>query len=356
MQEALREHTLDLLLDEHPDVKLSRKFVKEAAALFRKAKRFTRAAPEPGAKREIRQEAKELLADAKRIEAAAVEHILDGADVICATLTGLDSELLGQRRFHLAVIDEACQTTEPACWMPLLRADKVIMAGDQCQLPPTVLSQTASNEGFSTSLFERLLELHGPSIWKRLSVQYRMHETIGEFSSYEFYEGELVPHDSVQHHTLADLVTTTSDSSITEDLWFLEPVEFIDTAGASYDEELEPDGESRQNPQEARLLVRKVQHWLEQGLSPRDIGIIAPYAAQARYLREILRVPGLEIDTVDGFQGREKEAIAVSLVRSNPDGEVGFLADTRRMNVALTRARRTPLVIGASATLSNHPF
>src|SRR5262249_23001428 len=134
------------------------------------------------------------------------------------------------------------------------------------------------------------------------------------------------------------------------------PVEFIDTAGAGYDEELEPDGESRRNPQEATLVVRKVRALLDAGVSPSDIAVIAPYAAQVRLLRERLAMPGLEIDSVDGFQGREKEAVVLSLVRSNVDGEIGFLADVRRTNVALTRARRKLLVIGDSATLSALPF
>lgn len=132
----LRAHTLDLLVEDHPDVRVARKLVKEAMSLFRQASRTTRAKPAPGARREARQEAKSLLADARRLEAQAVEHILDTADVLCATTTGLDSALLGARRFDLAVIDEACQSTEPGCWIPLLRCDRVVLSGDHCQLPP----------------------------------------------------------------------------------------------------------------------------------------------------------------------------------------------------------------------------
>ena len=134
------------------------------------------------------------------------------------------------------------------------------------------------------------------------------------------------------------------------------PLEFIDTAGAGYDEELEPDGESRLNRGEADLVCRKVQALLEAGLPAADIAVIAPYAAQVRLLRSRLDVPGLEIDSVDGFQGREKEAVVISLVRSNVEGEIGFLGDIRRMNVAMTRARRKLLLVGDSATLSAHPF
>jgi superfamily I DNA and/or RNA helicase len=134
------------------------------------------------------------------------------------------------------------------------------------------------------------------------------------------------------------------------------PLEFVDTAGAGYDEQMEPDGESRRNPLEARLVQKRIERLLALGVQPADIAVITPYAAQARLLREMITAEGLEIDTVDGFQGREKEVIVISLVRSNPAGEVGFLSDVRRMNVALTRARRKLIVIGDSATLASHPF
>jgi superfamily I DNA and/or RNA helicase len=346
----LRARTLDLLVDEHPDVRLARKLVKEAMGLFRRADRFTRAKPEPGARRETRQEARALLDDARRLERQAVEHILDTADVLCATLTGLDSELLGTRRFDLAVIDEACQSVEPGCWIPLLRCERVVLAGDHCQLPPTVVSQPAAAEGLGVSLFERLMQRYGPAAARRLTVQYRMHTQIMDFSSLEFYEAELTTDDSVAGHLLGELPGVAA-TPLTQT-----PLELWDTAGAGYDEELEPDGESRRNPQEAALVVRKVRLLLDSGLAPQDIAVIAPYAAQVRLLRSELPIAGLEIDSVDGFQGREKEAVVISLVRSNPAGEIGFLADIRRMNVALTRARRKLVVVGDTATLAHHPF
>ncbi|MHB8900043.1 MAG: IGHMBP2 family helicase [Thermoguttaceae bacterium] len=346
----LREHTLDLLVDDHPDVRLARKLAKQARGLFRQASRYTRARPVPGAKQEARQEARSLLEDARRLEAQAVEQILDRADILCATTTGLSSEILGTRRFGLAVIDEACQSTEPGCWIPLLRCDRVVLAGDHCQLPPTVVSPEAVREGLGKSLFERCIELYGPSIARRLTVQYRMHQSIMDFSSMEFYDAELEADASVREHVLAGLPGVRA-ASPTES-----PLEFIDTAGASFDEELEPDGESRLNPQEARLVVQKVRQLLEAGVAAADIAVIAPYAAQVRLLREQIAEAELEIDSVDGFQGREKEAIVISLVRSNPRSEIGFLADIRRMNVAMTRARRKLVVVGDSATLAGHPF
>jgi len=346
----LRAHTLDLLVERHRDVQLARKLVKQAMSLFREAGRQRRTAPKPGERKHLRDDARSLLADARKMELQAVERILGSAAVICATTTGIDSQLLGPRRFDLVVIDEACQSTEPGCWIPLLRGDRLVLAGDHCQLPPTVVSPEAAADGFGTSLFERLVNHYGAAITRRLTVQYRMHQAIMDFSSRELYDGKLEAHASVRGHRLCDLPNVSS-RRITE--W---PVEFVDTAGAGYDEELEPDGESRLNRQEATLVVRKVGELIDAGVAGGDIAVISPYGAQVRLLRELLDEPGLEIDSVDGFQGREKEAVLISLVRSNPKGEIGFLADIRRMNVAMTRARRKLLIVGDSATLGGHPF
>jgi len=352
VQPGLREHTLDLMVDTHQDIRLARKLIREAEALRDKAGRFTRAKPAPGARREMRDEAKRLVEDARRLEMQVVQQVLDSATVLCSTTTGLDSEILGQRQFDLAVIDEACQSTEPGCWIPLLRSDCLVLAGDHCQLPPTVVSQQAANEGFNVSLLERLIEHHGDAIARRLDVQYRMHQAIMDFSSAEFYEGTLVADSSVVGHRLCDLGSVSSNE-LTD-----EPILFIDTAGAGYDEQTEPDGESRLNTREAELVAAKVGALVDAGVSPSDIAVIAPYAAQVRLLRDRLleEYTNLEVDTVDGFQGREKEAVVISLVRSNSRGEIGFLGDVRRMNVALTRARRKLVVIGDSATIGGHPF
>jgi superfamily I DNA and/or RNA helicase len=347
---GLREHTLDLMVEEHADARLARKLAKEAFALFRKAAKFTRAKPEPGARRDARQEARALLADARRLKDQAAERILDAAAVLCATTTGLDSEVLGQRRYDLVVIDEAAQSTEPGCWIPLLRGQRVVLAGDHCQLPPTVVSREAAEQGYGVSLMERLVARYGAAVTRLLTVQYRMHEAVMTFPSLELYGGELTADPSVSTHLLRDLPGVAA-GPLTE-----APVEFVDTAGAGYDEEREPDGESRFNPQEAEQAARKVRALLGAGVAAADVAVIAPYAAQVRLLREKLPVPGLEVDSVDGFQGREKEAVVLSLVRSNQENEIGFLADVRRMNVALTRARRKLLVIGDSATLATHPF
>jgi superfamily I DNA and/or RNA helicase len=348
--EELREHTLDLIVDRQADVKLARKLVRDAQVLRDRAARFTRAKPAPGARQELREEARQLIADARRMESQVVQQVLDQAHVLCATTTGLDSEILGQRQFDLAVIDEACQSTEPGCWLPVLRCQRLVLAGDHCQLPPTVISDEAAREGFAVSLLERLIALDAPGLSRRLIIQYRMHEQIMEFSSREFYDGSLVADDAVRRHELTGLPGVAA-SELTQ-----KPLEFVDTAGASYDEQEEPDGDSRWNEQEATLVARFVRALLDAAIPAADIGVISPYAAQVRHLREKMALPGLEIDTVDGFQGREKEVIVVSLVRSNPHGEIGFLADVRRMNVALTRARRKLIVVGDSATIAHHPF
>jgi hypothetical protein len=346
----LRSHTLDLLADAHSDARQARKWAKEAFALFRQAGKWTRARPEPGARQAMRQEARQLLADARRLEAQAVEQVLDDATVLCATLTAPDAEILGMRGFDLAVIDEAGQSTEPASWLPLVWCKRVVLAGDHCQLPPTVVAPEAVAGGLGVSLMERVVARYGTLVTRRLDVQYRMHAAIMGYSSAHFYENDLKAAESVAGHLLSDLPGVTANAVTTV------PVEFIDTAGASFDEEAEPGGESRLNPREAELACRKVRALVEAGVPAESIAVIAPYAAQVRRLRERLGVPGVEIDSVDGFQGREKEAIVLTLVRSNPSGEIGFLADVRRTNVALTRARRKLLVIGDSATLAGHEF
>jgi superfamily I DNA and/or RNA helicase len=348
VSEALRDHTLDVLAESHPDAKQARKFYKEAHALLRKAGKWTRAKPEPGERGNLRREARALIDDARKLDDRAIEKILDGSPILCATLTGLNAELLGRRTFDLVAIDEACQTPEPACWIAIGRAKRIVLAGDHCQLPPTVLSLEATRQGLSVSLMERLVARYGDTVTRRLRIQYRMNDAIAGFSSKEFYESDLIADASVKGHLLRDLPGVAS-IPLTES-----PVQFIDTAGAGYDEEESND--SRRNPKEAALVIQQVRALLEAGVSAEQIAVIAPYSAQVKLLRDQLNVPGLEIDSVDGFQGREKEAVIFSMVRSNPEGDVGFLADVRRTNVALTRAKRKLIVIGDSATLANHPF
>lgn len=348
IMEHLRVHSLDYMVESHDNLKQVRKLTKEAYRMRQRAQK-AKENRDPSAA-ELFKEFRSMLNDARRLETQTVESVLTSADIICSTTTGVDSDILGQRQFDLAVIDEACQCTEPESWIPILRTRRLVLAGDHCQLPPTVVSTDAAREGFGISLFERLMEVYGKDISRRLTVQYRMHESIMEFSSLEFYECELLPDDSVRSHLLQDLDGIEVNELTTT------PVTFIDTAGAGYDEELEPDGQSRQNTSEAELVQKNVQALLDSGVRPADIGVISPYAAQVRHLRQQMGELEVEIDSVDGFQGREKEAIVISMVRSNITGEIGFLGDIRRMNVAMTRARRKLIVIGDSATISSHEF
>lgn len=346
----LREHTLDLLVENDSEVKMARKLAREGHSLREQAGKFTRAKPERGERQSMRQDAKLMLADARKIEDMVVARLLDGAHILCATVTGLDPRLIGPRHFDWCIMDEANQTTEAAAWGPLQYADRLVLAGDHKQLPPTIVSPQAAAQGFSISLPERLLTEIGTSLSRRLTVQYRMHHEIMQFSSDELYEGSLVAHPSVESHLLRDL------PGVLEDELTNTPITFIDTAGASYDEESEPDGDSRLNPLEAELVVKKLGALLAAGVNAAEIAVIAPYSAQVRMLRGRIPQSEVEVDSVDGFQGREKEAVIVSLVRSNRENEIGFLSDIRRMNVALTRARRKLIVIGDSATIAAHPF
>ena len=345
----LQAYTLDALIQQQDDYRLALKLRKEAFGLRGQASKFRRAKPARGEKKALRDEAKDMLNEARQLEARAVEQVLDQAAVILSTLTSLDSTLLGQRQFDLCVIDEAGQSTEPATWIPIVRSQRLVLAGDHQQLPPTIISQQAAREGYGFSLLEQLMVRDGSKIACRLDVQYRMNKAIMDFSSAEFYEGSLIADASVQAHLLADLPGVVGDN-LTDTA-----VTYIDTAGAAYDEKQPTDSDSRCNPEEAALVVKKVHQLLDAHLPADSIAVITPYSAQVELLRQQLP-DDIEIGSVDGFQGREKEAIIISLVRSNIKGEVGFLAETRRMNVALTRARRKLIVIGDSATITSDPF
>jgi ATP-dependent RNA/DNA helicase IGHMBP2 len=350
VQAELRQRTLDELVEAHPEIRSARKLAREAYALRRQAGKYTRARPQPGERAAQRAEARQMLADARSMEDQVIERLLAAAPILCATLTGLDRELLGDRRFDWVVIDEASQSSEPAAWIALQYGQRLVLAGDPCQLPPTILSHQAAAAGLSVSLMERVMRLYPTTAARQLNIQYRMHQEIMAFSSAEFYANSLSAHASVAAHTLAGL-DGVSTLPVT-----CQPVEFFDSAGANYDEAVEPEGASRYNPQEALLVVRKIEELCAAGVYESAIAVISPYAAQVRWLREQLKQHEIEIDSIDGFQGREKEAVIVSLVRSNPDGEIGFLADVRRMNVALTRARRKLIVVGDSATIGSDPF
>ncbi len=347
--ESLRGHTLDELVENDPSTAIVKEMMRDIERLMRAAAKPAHGRDGFARRKEINAEAGQLRGQIRGLERSVIRGILDRADVICTTLT-IDDDLLSDRDFDLVVIDEACQSTEPGIWQAVLRADKVILAGDHFQLPPTVLSDEAVKLGMQRSTMQRLVEKHGHAIFRRLVVQYRMHESIMAFSSSQFYDNELVADESVRQHKLSDL--TGVDANLLLDT----PIEFIDTAGAEFDEELESEGSSKLNPKEADLIVELVSHIIDAGVAPEDVAVIAPYAAQVRLVRDRLNHRSVEVDTVDGFQGREKEVVLITMTRSNAMGEIGFLADTRRTNVALTRAKRKLIVVGDSATLGRHPF
>lgn len=347
--EVVRTHTLDALVEQHDAYSVIQEMIREAEQLERRASRFTRGRPAPGQKYQQRQEARDLRKHACMMERQAINEVLADARVVCATVS-FDFNIIDDHEFDLLVIDEACQSVESGCWVPMRFAHRMVLAGDHCQLPPTILSKPAAKEGFDVSLMQRLVEHYGDSVTRQLTVQYRMNEQIMRFSSDRFYDGALTADATVAEHVLSGLPTVSAEN--VDDT----PVVFIDSAGAGWDEKIEENGLSKFNPNEAKLVLDQVATLCEAGLSPSDIAVIAPYAAQVRWLRQNCEYDKLEIDTVDGFQGREKEAVVMCTVRSNSKGEVGFLSDSRRMNVALTRARRKLIVIGDSGTLGADPF
>ncbi|WP_373046659.1 AAA domain-containing protein [Vulgatibacter sp.] len=349
--ERLQEHTLDLLVEADPDRKVARDLFDDAFELqgyARKQRSRGRSRDRFANAREAQGEARRLFAEARRLEKRAVRAVLARAQVICATCTALAGSTLREERFDRALLDEATQAIEPLSLLPFLRAERVILAGDHRQLPPTVISQEAGQLGLSVSLFERLLGDHGDGVRRMLREQYRMNERIMSFPSAEMYGGELRAHPSVAGRRL-DLPGVESP-----------PLLFVDTAGKGFEEEAPPQSDSLANPGEAALVLARARELIEAGLPAAEVAVIAPYSAQVALLRDGAMRQGLsdavEIDTVDAFQGREKDAILLSLTRSNADGTLGFLADLRRMNVAITRARRHLFVVGDSATLAHHPF
>ncbi len=332
------EHTLDMRVRDHESARLAKKLVDQALRL-RASARKRQQRRGPGRFSEARadeREARALFAEARQLEARAGADVLDRAPVVLATLTGLATRLLAHRDFDLAVVDEATQSVEPAVYLALLKADRAVLAGDHLQLPPTILSPDAAALG--VSLFERLAAVH-PEAMVTLYEQYRMNEQIMRYPSDALYGGRLRAHPSVAQHRIDNA-----------------PLEMIDTAGRGFEEETPEASESKMNVGEAELAAAEARKLLKL-LPSQDIAVISPYDAQVQRIRALLaEFPDLEVDTVDGFQGREKEAIILSLVRSNDNGELGFLSDIRRMNVALTRARKKLIVIGDGATIARHPF
>ena len=343
---ALESLTLDAQLERDGLTALARGWLDRARELRRRAARGTRS-HDRSAIRDLRDQARALERDARGQLASAQEAVLARARVVAATCAGSDAVALGEAAFDTTVIDEATQAVDPIALVALARSPRAVLAGDPHQLPPTVLDPVAARGGLGVTAFERIAT--GASL---LVTQHRMHRDIMAFPSDSKYGGLLAAAPEVAGHTLEDLGVAPDP---------LRPgvLHFIDCAGTGWSEERAGDDPSTANPAMAARTAAEVRRLLSRGLAAGEVAVITPYVAQVRRLRDALRGEvdaGLEIDTVDGFQGREKEAVVVDLVRSNDDGEIGFLADTRRMNVALTRARRFLLVVGDSATLAGHPY
>jgi superfamily I DNA and/or RNA helicase len=349
----LQEHSLDRTVETHADRTRARELFEEAFELLdyaRKQRTRGRSRERFSNAREAQAKASAMMNEARALERNAVKAVLERAQVVCATCAMLGSSVLRAEDFDVALLDEATQAMEPLALMAFLKAPIVVLAGDPRQLPPTVLSLEAQQQGLGTSLFERLLADYGDDVKRMLKVQYRMHEGIMAFPSARMYEGQLRAHSSAAARTLRDVLAADAEVDAP-------PVLFLDTAGTGFEESKAPGTESLRNEGEADLVVARARELLGAGLDPQELAVITPYEAQASLLRERLAdVPAVEVDTVDAFQGREKDAVLVSLVRSNPKQQVGFLEDVRRMNVALTRPRRHLFVVGDSATLSAHAF
>jgi superfamily I DNA and/or RNA helicase len=348
--------TLDAKIAAHPhygELKSLRKKMEEMRGMAFKFKR-NYGWEQKQQRRLLLEESKALKTDADMLEFYIINDLLQHTQAICCTLVGSSHPVLKGRKFNTVFIDEAAQALEPACWIPILRANRVVLAGDHRQLPPTMKSYEAAKQGLSVTLFERLINKK-PTTATMLETQYRMNQSIMAFSSKHFYANGLIADESVKNGILR---------------LNQEPVEFIDTAGCGYNEKQNPETLSRYNDEEAALVIRQVEklieeisldHWLEEKIT---LGIITPYSAQVELLVKLAESsPLLEplhklvsINTVDAFQGQERDAIVISFVRSNNNQEVGFLSDIRRTNVAMTRARKKLIMIGDSATLTAHPF
>uniref|UniRef100_K3X5G7 DNA helicase n=1 Tax=Globisporangium ultimum (strain ATCC 200006 / CBS 805.95 / DAOM BR144) TaxID=431595 RepID=K3X5G7_GLOUD len=316
----------------------------------------------------LRRELKVNRKEIRQREQNVVQELVRRSDVVFATNVGASSKLLKDTTFDLVVIDEAAQALEASCWIPILKAKRCVLAGDHLQLPPTIKSKSAASDGLELTLFDRITRFQSTqNVVKMLKIQYRMHEHISDWSSRAMYDNELQSFDGVARRKLHELphVSIQEDDDMLNATLLL-----LDTAGC----ELEEDGDdddgvpakggssvlklSKSNEGEARVVAKHVRALLETGLKQEEIAVITPYNKQVQALKALLleSFPKLEIRSVDGFQGCEKEAVVMSLVRSNARKQVGFLADDRRMNVAITRAKRHVAVVCDTDTISAHKF
>ena len=354
------DHLLDLTLDaqteKHSAAKEMKHLQKQANAYSEMAQKYKRhfGKAEREQRKALRDEARKLRKEIDLIQDYMIADILNRVEVITATLVGANQYPIRDRRYETVIIDEAAQALEPACWIPILKANRIILAGDHCQLPPTVKSAQRADEGLYLTLFEKLLRRY-PACVSLLTTQYRMHTEIMQYPSRALYDSQLQAAPAVANWTLP------GDA---------EPIVFIDTAGAGF-EESEEQG-AIDNIEEAYFLRDHLRNFIQswEANAPhldRDfptIGVVAPYRRQATRLKELFEqdeeihryTDFIRISTIDSFQGQERELIYISLTRSNAEQRIGFLADVRRMNVAMTRAQKKLIVIGDSGTIAQHDF
>ncbi len=382
VSERLFSLTLDSRMAEHSGIKEIKKLKKKASEFRDMAHKYKRSfgKAERDQRKALFDEARNVLKEVERMEQYILDDVLAKAQVVTATLVGANHYTVRGLRYRTVVIDEAGQALEPACWIPILKAERVVLAGDHCQLPPTVKSDeaargsaatqarsgtgTTGQGGLSTTLLEKNVALH-PEAVVLLEEQYRMHTTIMGYPSGVFYSDRLKAHPSVAAHLLFE-----GDS----------PLAFIDTAGCGFDEK--PEGSGLTNPEEAAFLIKHATQLVSE-LSTRfgtdsgnrendkagvsefpTIAIISPYRSQVHLLQELMLHSAIlkryahkiTVNTIDSFQGQERDIVYIGMTRSNADNKIGFLSDIRRMNVAMTRARKKLVVIGDSGTLSRLPF
>ena len=331
---------------DYPELWQIRKTIREMTGRLRKSGREDR--------ERLHNQLTKLRVRATGLEIRIDTELFTEARVIACTLVGAASRVLERKRFSSLFIDEAAQAIEAACWIAISRADRVILAGDHCQLPPTIKCIEAARGGLGRTLLEKVV-LHKPETVSLLKIQYRMHEDIMRFPSRWFYHDELEAAPEVKYRGILDFDT---------------PASWIDTSELDLQEKAVAEGTGRLNTGEAELLVRELKNYMERIGIRRileehiDFGVISPYRAQVHYLRHLLKKEPffrpcrrlITVHTVDGFQVQERDVIMITLVRANEKGQIGFLRDLRRMNVAITRARMKLLILGEAVTLTRHPF
>ncbi|TWI96770.1 putative DNA helicase [Mucilaginibacter frigoritolerans] len=354
ISDRLIDLTLDKQMVDHPYSKEAKRLKKQAAEFKNMGHKYKRnfGKAERDQRKALFNEAHKIMKEVGKTEQFIIDDLTAKAQVITATLVGSNNYAIKSLSYDTVVIDEAGQALEPACWIPVLKAKKTIFAGDHLQLSPTIKSATAAKNGLSQTLMEKCIALHPESV-TMLNIQYRMNEAIMAFSAQQFYDSHLNAHPSVAQRTLFD-----------GDM----PFTFIDTTGCGFEEK--PEGTSVVNPEEASFLFKYLNHFIEK-LVPHyskadfpSVAVISPYSQQIRLLKEqLINTPELSVyqqniavNTIDSFQGQERDMVVISMTRSNTEASIGFLSDIRRMNVAMTRAKKKLVIIGDSGTLSILPF